>query len=237
MTTGSAGRRSTSTDAAPLGVLDVLPDAERAALAEVARTVRFPGGSYLYHAQMPGDSLHIITTGRVGIWAGGEHGRPTMVNTCGPGEMLGELAVLGSEQVRTASAQALRDVVTVQFDRRDIVAALERRPRTYLLFVDLLTQRVDRLTTQVAEFAELDGTTRVFRQLCRMADPGEPPGRRTSVPLTQHHLASLASVSLRLVSQALTKAQTDGLLRTGRGEIVVLDWPGARRRAGLPARR
>lgn len=220
-----------------LGILDILPEQERAALARCTRTVRFPRGSYLYHEQMVGDSLHIITSGRVGVWSGGERGRPTLVNTCGPTEMLGELAVLGSEHVRTASVQALTDVTALQFDRRDILAVLERRPRAYLLFVDLLSQRVQRLTSQVAEYADLDGSTRIYRHLCRLADTGLPTGRTTTLPLAQHHLASLAGVSLRLASDVLTAGRAAGLLRTGRGEITVVDWPGVRRKAGLARRR
>ncbi len=213
-----------------LGMLDLLPEPERTALARCARQVRFPNTSYLYHQGQPGGSLYIIESGRVAIWSGGERGRPTMVNTAGPKDMLGELAVLGSENTRTASVQALADVRALQFDSRDIHALLARRPRAYLLFIDVLVRRVERLTAQVAEYADLDGATRIYRQLCVFSDSGDAPG---GIPLAQHHLASLAGVSLRLASNVLTAARADGLLRTGRNEITVLDWPGVRRRAGL----
>jgi CRP/FNR family transcriptional regulator, cyclic AMP receptor protein len=220
-----------------LGMLEVLPDKEREALTACARPVRFPKQSYLYHEGQVGESLYIITAGRVGIWTGGERGQPTLLNTLGPGEVLGELAVLGSEHLRTASVQALTDVRAEQFDARDITALLERRPRTYLLFIDVLVRRVQRLTTQVAEFGDLDGATRVYRQICALADTGETLTPNTALPVAQHHLASLAGVSLRLASDVLTKARQDGLLQTGRGEIVILDWDKVRRRAGLPQRR
>lgn len=217
-------------------MLDSLPDRERQALISCARSAWFPKASYLYHEGQVGESLYLIDLGRVGIWTGGERGRPTLVNTTGPGEMLGELAVLGSEHLRTASTQALTDVRATQFNANDIRAVLERHPRAYALFIDLLIGRVQRLTTQVGEYADLDGTTRVYRHLCKLAETGETPTRTTTIPLAQHHLASLAGVSLRLASTVLTKARDDGLVDTGRGEIVVLDWPGVRRRAGLVVR-
>jgi CRP/FNR family transcriptional regulator, cyclic AMP receptor protein len=219
------------------GMLESLPEQERAALAACARQVRFPKSSYLYHEGQVGESLFVISSGRVGIWTGGERGRPTLVNTLGPSEMLGEMAVLASEHQRTASVQALTEIRALQFDARDIHAVLERRPRAYLLFIDVLVKRVQRLTTQVAEFGDLDGTTRVYRQICAMGETGETQGQTTVLPLAQHHLASLAAVSLRLASDVLTKARADGLLQTGRGEIVILDWPAIRRRAGLTQRR
>lgn len=220
-----------------LGMLEVLPPKERDALIAFARSVWFPKGSYLYHEGQIGESLYIIGSGRVGIWTGGERGRPTLINTLGPTEVLGEMAILGSERVRTASVQALTDVRAMQFDARDIHELLDRRPRVYLLFIDILVKRVQRLTNQVGEFADLDGPTRVYRQICAMADTGETTGQTTVLPLAQHHLASLAAVSLRLASDVLTKARNDGLIQTGRGEIVVLDWPSVRRRAGLTRRK
>jgi CRP/FNR family transcriptional regulator, cyclic AMP receptor protein len=220
-----------------LGMLDVLPEKERDALISLARSVWFPKASYLYHEGQIGESLYIIGSGRVGIWIGGERGRPTLINTMGPTEVLGEMAILGSERTRTASVQALTDVRALQFDARDIHEVLDRRPRVYLLFIDILVKRVQRLTNQVGEYADLDGPTRVYRQLCAMADTGETVGQTTTLPLAQHHLASLAAVSLRLASDVLSKARDDGLLQTGRGEIIVLDWQGVRRRAGLSRRK
>lgn len=211
-----------------------LPERERAALLECARPVAFPRGSFLYHEGQPGQSLYIVSSGRVGVWSGGERGAPILVATMGPGDVVGEMAVIGSEHVRTASVQAMTDVRAVQFDGRDIEAILARQPRAYVLFVDLLIARVQRLNAQLAEYVEVDGATRIHRQLCAIADTGEQLAATTTLPLAQHHLASLAGVSLRLASGVLTRSRRDGLLRTSRGEITILDWPGVRRRAGLP---
>ena len=219
-----------------LGMFDVLPAPEREALMKHAHHVRFPKSSYLYHEGQSGESMFVLTSGRVGIWTGGERGRPTLVNTVGPSEVLGEMAILGSEHTRIATIQALTDVRAIQLDGRDIRSVLDRRPRTYLLFIEVLIRRVQQLTTQLGEFAELDGTTRVYRQLCALADTGEDGSPSTTLPVAQHHLASLAGVSLRLASDVLTSARQAGLIRTGRGEIVILDLPEVRRRAGLAIR-
>ncbi len=219
-----------------LGLFEALPEQDREALMNCATRIKFPRSSYLFHEAQRGQSMFVVTSGRVGVWTGGERGRPTLVNTVGPSEVLGEMAILGSEHVRTASAQALTDVRAIQFDDRDIYVVLERHPRTYQFFINVLVGHVQRLTTQLGEFAELDGPTRVYRQLCALADTGHRVGQSTALPVAQHHLASLAGVSLRLASDVLTSARRAGLIRTGRGEIVVLDWPGVRLRAGLGRR-
>jgi CRP-like cAMP-binding protein len=216
-----------------LGPLAALPDPERRALAGVARPVRLAGGDYAHHEGEPGRTLSILRSGRVGVWSGGLEGRPTLVGTLGPGDVVGESAVLRSERVRSATVQALTDVEALELDAADVQGVLARRPRAHVLFIDLLVARIERLNARLAEFVELDGATRLNRQLCVLGEV-EPGGRRaTTIPLAQHHLASLAGVSLRLASDVLGDARRDGLVRTGRGRVEVLDWPGVERRAGL----
>jgi CRP/FNR family transcriptional regulator, cyclic AMP receptor protein len=218
-----------------LRVLEVLSDAERDIVMAKARPVWFLRESFLYHEGQPGFSLYIVVAGRLGVWAGGERGHPVLVNTIGPGEMVGELAVLSADHVRRAGVQALTDVRALQLDTADVEALLEQHPRTHRLFLDLLIHRVDRLTTQLAEYVDLDGATRVYRELLKFAELGTAQ-RADVVPLSQHHLASLAGVSLRLASSVLTAARADGVLRTGRGAVEVLDWSAVQRRAGVGRR-
>jgi CRP/FNR family transcriptional regulator, cyclic AMP receptor protein len=218
-----------------LHVLDVLSDTEREILLAKARPVWFLRESFLYHEGQPGYSLYVVVSGRLGVWAGGERGHPVLVNTIGPGEMVGEMAVLSEDHVRRAGVQALTDVRALQLDVADIEALLAQHPRTYRLFLDLLIRRVDRLTTQLAEYVDLDGATRVYRELYKFAERSTGV-RSDRVPLSQQQLASLAGVSLRLASSVLTDARQENLLNTGRGYVDVLDWAAVQRRAGLGRR-
>jgi CRP-like cAMP-binding protein len=146
------------------------------------------------------------------------------------------MAVLGSEGIRSESVQALVETRVVRFDAHDVERLLHRHPRTYVMFIDLLIARIVRLDTLVAELADLDGPTRVLRRLCELGNDGTPSPAAT-IPIAQHHLASLASVSLRLVNGVIAAAVADGVLATARGRIIVLDWQALRRRAGLSAGR
>jgi CRP-like cAMP-binding protein len=218
-----------------LRLLEALSDAERETLLAKARTVWFLRESFVYHEGQPGYSLYVVISGRLGVWAGGERGHAVLVNTVGPGELVGEMAVLSDDHLRRAGVQALTDVRALQLDASDVETLLDQHPRTYRLFLELLIRRVDRLTTQLAEYVDLDGSTRVYRELCKF-NLGNTGVRSDRVPLSQHQLASLAGVSLRLASSVLTEARTAGLVRTARGYVEVLDWTGLEHKAGMAKR-
>ena len=106
-----------------------LPERERAALESRCRHLTIPAQAYLYHEGQTGDAVYVLVSGRIGIWSGGERGDPVLLTILGPGEMFGELAILSSERVRTASAQALSKVEVIQILRTDIEAVRRRFPR------------------------------------------------------------------------------------------------------------
>ncbi len=174
----------------------------------------------------------MLVSGRIGIWGGGERGEPTLLAILGPGEMFGEMAILSDERVRTATTQALSKVEVVQILRSDIEALRQRYPRISDVFIHALLRLVQRLTTQVSELSELDGSTRLYRQLWRL---GEVFDRRTGaeLPISQQQLASLTGVGLRITNRVLNEARADRILETGKNRIVVNDWALVRRRAGL----
>jgi CRP-like cAMP-binding protein len=216
-----------------LALFASLPERERAALEARCRRLKFPAQAYLYHEGQTGDAVYVLVSGRIGIWSGGERGDPVLLAILGPGEMFGEMAILSDERVRTASTQALSKVEVVQILRADIEALRQRFPRISDVFIQALLRLVQRLTTQVSELSELDGPTRLYRQLWRLGDIYENRRSGAELPITQQQLASMTGVGLRITNRVLNEARAEGILDTGKKRIVVNDWALVRRRAGL----
>ena len=57
---------------------------------------QFPKQTVLIHEGDVGDSLYIILSGRVKIYASNEAGREVVINFCGPGEYVGEMSLYGA---------------------------------------------------------------------------------------------------------------------------------------------
>ncbi|MEY2553696.1 MAG: family transcriptional regulator, cyclic receptor protein [Ilumatobacteraceae bacterium] len=219
--------------AEPIALFASLPQRERSALEARCRNLKFPAQAYLYHEGQTGDAVYVVVSGRVGIWSGGERGDPVLLAILGPGEMFGEMAILSDQRVRTASTQALSKVEVVQILRADIEALRQRFPRISDVFIQALLRLVQRLTTQVSELSELDGPTRLYRQLWRLGDVFEKRRAGAELPISQQQLASMTGVGLRITNRVLNEARAAGILETGKKRIVVNDWATVRRRAGL----
>jgi len=210
-----------------------LPERERAALEARCRHLKVPAQAYLYHEGQPGDAVYVLVSGRVGIWSGGERGEPVLLAILGPGEMFGEMAILSNERTRTAATQALSKVEVIQILRDDIEELRRKYPRISDVFIEALMRLVRRLTVQVSELSELDGTTRLYRQLWRLGDVYDKRRADAEIPISQQQLASMTGVGLRITNRVLNEARAEGVLDTGKRRIVVHDWAMVRRRAGL----
>ena len=210
-----------------------LPERERAALEARCRRLKVPAQAYLYHEGQVGDAVYVLVSGRVGIWSGGERGEPVLLAILGPGEMFGEMAILSDERVRTAATQALSKVEVIQILRGDIEELRRRYPRISDVFIEALMRLVKRLTVQVSELSELDGSTRLYRQLWRLGEVYDKRRTDAEIPISQQQLASMTGVGLRITNRVLNEARAEGILDTGKRRIVVHDWAMVRRRAGL----
>ncbi|MGZ6950260.1 MAG: Crp/Fnr family transcriptional regulator [Ilumatobacteraceae bacterium] len=219
--------------AEPLDLFASLPERERSALEARCRHLKFPAQAYLYHEGQAGDAVYVLVSGRIGIWSGGERGEPMLLAILGPGEMFGEMAILSEQRVRTATTQALSQVEVIQILRADIESLRQRYPRISDVFIKALLRLVQRLTTQVSELSELDGSTRLYRQLWRLGDVYETRRAGVELPISQQQLASMTGVGLRITNRVLNEARGAGILETGKKRIVVNDWALVQRRAGL----
>jgi CRP-like cAMP-binding protein len=219
-------------------ILSALSAEARESLLDRCRRRQFVRGAYLVYEGDPGDSLHLITKGRVAVLVGGAEGNPFAVALMGPGDFFGEQALLNARAVRSATIQALEPTETLVVNRSDFEDLRRQHPEVDRLLIGVLAQMVDRLTRQVAELTEIPGTVRVYRRIVALAElygsDGEmAPSDPVEIPLTQDQLASLAGVHLRLTSRVLGEARAAGLLDTNKGRVVIKDLPGLRTRARL----
>ncbi len=87
-----------------------MPSANLLPIADACAEVSFPAGATIFRQGDPGDTLYVLLDGRVDILRD-----EAVINTLGPGECFGEIAVLG-ETARTASATAVDPLRTLVLD-------------------------------------------------------------------------------------------------------------------------
>jgi uncharacterized membrane protein len=128
-------------------MFDHLNEDDRIALSDVIDETTFAGGSIVFHAGDPGDSLYIVRDGEVELYIKDTVGQKIVLATAGPGDIFGELAML-DEGSRTATALALRDSDVLVLDRSDLILLFQRKPEAALhMLASLsgLTRKADEL--------------------------------------------------------------------------------------------
>jgi 2-oxoglutarate dehydrogenase complex dehydrogenase (E1) component-like enzyme len=119
-----------------LAMFQDLPEAELAEVARIAREVAVEDGRTFVREGEMGRDMYIVTEGLVVVGRGGR-----MVAELGPGEVVGEMAVLDS-QPRSADATAVGQVRLLRISAKDLRDTLERRPVLASGIIRVLTRRL-----------------------------------------------------------------------------------------------
>jgi len=154
---------------AEIPLFSLLDAEEGAALAERIDEVRTPAGSPIFRAGDPGDSMYVVTSGKVEIAFTNDTGQRIVLETLGPGEYFGEVSLLDGGP-RQATATALTEVEALLVDRGDLDEFLTRRPAAALDLLAATGRRLretNRLLRHTASRdineAEEDTRTRVMK--------------------------------------------------------------------------
>lgn len=208
----------------PIGSLDRLASASR------RRTYR--RGEVIFHQGDPGDTLHVIESGRVKVMVDSESGGEAVLTVLGPGDCFGELALIDGEP-RSARVEALEPVETVSLQRTDFTQCLYSNPRAVDALLAVLAATIRRLTDEVADLAFLDVEGRLAKKLLELADVhGRESEGATEIelPITQEDLAAMIGSTRASVNKLLGWYEDHGMIQRRGRRIAIRDAEGLRRR-------
>ncbi len=95
----------------------------RREIADRAKTIRLPGGEWLFHLGDPGDALYVLLSGRCEVVDGDGHAILVLAR----GAVIGELALVTGSP-RAASVRASRDSELLELDRVEFDRLLRDEP-------------------------------------------------------------------------------------------------------------
>lgn len=200
-----------------------------AAGREVTR--RFDPGEVIFHQGDEAASVYVVVEGRAAVRLLTEAGNRVTVAVVGPGEVLGELALLQPGARRGATVEAIDEVRTTVVDRPTFEDLRSRDPALTDLLIDMLADRVRELDEQLVEALYIPVEVRVVRRLIALTEL-----YGSTVPLRQEDLAGMAGTTRTTVNRVLRRFAGSGLVSLHRGRIHVVD-PDGLQRAARGARR
>jgi CRP/FNR family transcriptional regulator, cyclic AMP receptor protein len=214
----------------PAGSAAALPPEVSQALLGDARRRRFDRGDIVFHEGDPGDTLHVVTSGRFGIRTGTVEGDRVMLQIVVADEVFGELSIFSTEQHRTATVVTLEAGETRSVSAAAVLEVCARVPEAASYFLRLLAERSIHHTTRLLEIVFVPAEIRVIRRIVELAS-AFPDG----ITLTQAQVGELACTSRATVNKVLRAEQERGVLDIERGMVVINDVEQLRARAARGA--
>jgi len=203
-----------------------LPQEDVAAVLRVARKRTFSKGEVVFHRDDPGDSLHLVVSGRFAVRVTTPAGDVATLGIRGPGQSFGEMALVHPDSHRSATVAALEAAETRALAYSAFEELRARHPAIDRVLVALLATEVRRGDELLLDALYVPAERRVLRRLLELGSP---------VVLTQEELAEIAGTSRATVNRVLREEERRGTLTLERGRTIVTDVETLRRRARVAA--
>ena len=216
-------------------VLDMLSERDRDRLLAVSGRRTFARNEIVFHEGEPGETLHIVRSGRLAVRVTSTGGDVATLAVLSPGRFFGELALLQKHNTRTATVVALEPTETVTLSRAVFEEARRSHPELVTVVNRLLADTVERLSQALLEAMYLGVDERVARRLVELAEIYRSGAARVVVPITQDDLAGMAGTTRPTANLVLGRLADAGAVRLERGRIEVTDLAALRRHGGLLA--
>ncbi|MBT2323986.1 Crp/Fnr family transcriptional regulator [Variovorax paradoxus] len=198
---------------------DRLPQALLDAIAPHGLTRSFAAQAILINEGDTTDSLYILLSGRVKVYASSDDGREVVLAEYGPGEYFGELSIDGER--RSASIKALEPCSCRVVQGSELRQFLAEHPDFAVHLTRKLIRMVRRLTEQVRSIALQDVYGRLVRVLTELSEPaGEERVLRHK--LTQQDIADRIGSSREMVNRVMKELSAGGYVAQRGGRLVIL---------------
>lgn len=202
-----------------------LPTDALEALAVGAVRKRVPAGSVTHWEGESSPHLELVISGLVRALVTAPDGRTMTVRYCRPGAMMGALLLFG-EYAMPATTQALVDTKLWSLSPEVVRRVARRDVRVAHAFLGELSERAARFIYEIHGSAFATVRQRVVRHLLDLASErlaGDGPVRELAVSASQRELADAAGTVREVVVRVLRQLREDGMIRTERDRIVILD--------------
>ena len=182
----------------------------------------YPKSTIIINEGEIGDSLYIVLSGRMKVYASNAAGREVVIAFHGPGEYVGEMSLDGSP--RSASVMTVEPTQCAVVNRASFLEFLLAHPDFALHLIEKLIQRVRLTTENVKSLALSDVYGRLVKLLLALAV--ERDGHLI-VPerLTQQDIAERVGASRDMISRLLKDLVAGGYLVIQSHMITILKKP------------
>jgi len=196
------------------------------ALVTVARTKEIGAKEQLFHKGDEGNQIYVVIRGKLKALTTSDAGDDVVFSILGSGEVIGEIALLGSSG-RTATVTAIDECQLLVIDRRDFLNVLRSHPDVAVELLSVLAERVKRVSELVEDTLFLNLPLRLAKKLVAFSRRyGEEvegsAGIRINLKLSQEEWGDLVGVTRESINKQFRSWTDEGLIEIDHGFVVVL---------------
>jgi CRP-like cAMP-binding protein len=192
-------------------------------IAAATRTQKLAKREELFHKGDAGAQVYVVVSGRLKALTTSLEGDDVVFNILGPGEVFGEIALLG-ETPRTATVTAIEPCELLVIDRRDFLALLRRHPEAAIGLLRVLSLRLKRVSELLEDTLFLNLPIRLAKKLLsldRIYGRDTEAGRRVDLKLSQEEWGDLVGTTRESINKQMRAWTEQGLISVDRGYIVI----------------
>ena len=190
------------------------------ALAAKGVQRRFGTNTLLIQEGDVGNTLYIVISGKLRVFAADDKGKEVTLSVVGPGDYVGEMTLDGG--LRSACVQTLAPTVCSVVTRDMLREHIANDPDFAFEMMSRLIRRARLATESVRSLALIDTYGRLARLLEQMAVPHTDGTRIIAERVTHQDLANHVACSREMVSRLLKDLETGGYLTVVERKLVLM---------------
>jgi CRP-like cAMP-binding protein len=195
---------------------------EQALVFGVLRSIE--EGGFFFMQGDPATHAYVLISGRVKMIQITPNGQQITLRMMTRGQTYGGIAMLNPETGYPATAQAVENSTAMAWDTAHLRKLAEKEPSIALNTMQLMhvyiTELQERQKALVSERVE-QRIARILLKLAAESGKKVAEGVLIDMPLTRQDVAEMSGTTLFTVSRTLNEWERSGLLKIGRGRIVI----------------
>jgi len=194
------------------------------AVSLVARNKTLERREELFHKGDQSGEVYVIVSGKLKALTTSAKGDDVVFSILGPGEVFGEVALLGATP-RTATVTAIEDCHLLVIGQRDFMSFLKTNPEVPVKLLAVLATRLKRVSELVEDTLFLNLPLRLAKKLMSLSRTfGEqtPEGIRVDLKLSQEEWGDLVGTTRESVNKQMRKWTDAEIVRVDAGYVIIL---------------
>lgn len=212
-----------------IGILKNIPlfsslkDEELEAIDRLSLTKKCSKDTIILLEDEEGDTLFVITKGKVKVSTFSEGGKELIFTILGGGDFFGDMSLLDGRP-RSATVISIEDTEMKMIRRSDFHILIEKHPKIALRLLEALTLRLRRTDERLESLALLDVTGRIAGVLLQLAEEqGEKSNHSVRIKYrpTHQELANMVGTTRETVTRVLKQLENKDYITIDGKEIII----------------